>query len=82
MGLAGQTNLDRDKLVRIQSDSYVLQEQKECNLASNVRPQETYKLYPFFNKPLHGYTMHVVLNYAPKKLMLNAYSDILMLCLC
>ena len=39
---------DRDKLVRLQSDSYVLREQKMCDLGSNTRPQETIKLYPFF----------------------------------
>ena len=48
-----KVNPDRDKLVRLQSDSYVLREQKMCDLASNARPQETFKLYPFFKKPLH-----------------------------
>ena len=44
---------DRDKLVRLQSDSYVLRERQMCDLTSNTRPQETIKLYPFFKKPLH-----------------------------
>ena len=56
-----KVHADRDKLVRLQSDSYVLREQKMCDIASNMRPQDTFKLYPFFKKPLHvSYNVHVV----------------------
>ena len=47
-----KVHADRDKLVRLQSDSYVLREQKMCDLASNTRPQETIKLYPFFQETI------------------------------
>ena len=60
-----KVHADRDKLVRLQSDSYVLREQKMCDLASNTRPQETFKLYPFFKKPLHvSSIVYVVLVYS------------------
>lgn len=56
-----KVHADRDKLVRLQSDSYVLREQKMCDLASNTRPQETIKLYPFFKKPLHvSFIIHIM----------------------
>ena len=60
-----KVHADGDKLVRLQSDSYVLQEQKMCDLASNIRLQETFELYPFFKKPLHvSSIVHVVLVYS------------------
>ena len=60
-----KVHADRDKWVCLQSDSYVLREQKMCDLALNTRPQETFKLYPFFKEPLHvSSIVHAVLVYS------------------
>ena len=47
-----KVNPDRDKLVRLQSDSYVLREKKMCDLASNARPQETFQAIPFLQEAI------------------------------